>query len=36
MGREIEQKIAKKLLLYVDNTCLPELQWRFFRFLCGF
>ena len=36
MGREIGQKIAKKLLLNFNKNCLPELQWWFFCALCGF
>ena len=36
MGREIEPKIAKKLLLNFNKYCLLDLQWCFYRVLCGF
>ena len=36
LGREIEPKIAKKILFNFNKNCLPELQWWFFRVLNGF
>ena len=36
IGREIEPKIAEKLLLNFNKYCLPELQWWSYRVLCGF